>query len=252
MPLDVCGADSQGGIGYMLQQVLGNELGARGIRRTVVSLVTQTLVERSDPAFERPTKPIGPHYSKADARDLAATKGWKLVQVPGGRFRRVVPSPRPVEILEWRAVEALSRRGIVVIVGGGGGVPVVRGENGALKGVEAVIDKDSSAAVLARQLGAKKLMVLTAVPKISLDFGKPTERQLEELTVAEAKRYFADGQFPPGSMGPKVEAVIGFLEAGGEFAVITSPPHVVAAFHGRAGTRFLKESRHSKPDPVPA
>jgi carbamate kinase len=243
MPLFVCGADSQGGIGYMLQQILGNELRARDVERTIVSVVTQTVVDPADPAFSNPTKPIGPLYPEADAGRLAAERGFRLVTIPGRGCRRVVASPRPVEIVEWRAVRALQAGGCVVIVAGGGGVPVVREAGGALRGVEAVVDKDTAAAVLGAQLGAERLFVLTSVSRVALDYGLPSQQDLAEITLEEARRHSERGQFPPGSMGPKVEACVSFLESGGEEAVITSPQDLPAAAEGRAGTRFVRERR---------
>lgn len=240
MPLDVCGADSQGGIGYLLQQVLGNELRARGIERTVVSLVSQSLVANDDPGFANPTKPIGPYYDAAKAERLRAEHGWTFVE-DGGKSRRVVPSPRAREIIEWNAIRALLERDIVVIAAGGGGVPVVRDWSGKLRGVEGVVDKDQAASVLARQLNAKRLVILTAVPRVSLDFRRSTQREVDRMTTAEARRHMADGQFPPGSMGPKVEACIEFAEATGGLAVITSPERLAAALQGKAGTRIAVE-----------
>ncbi|MFN8176987.1 MAG: carbamate kinase [bacterium] len=239
MPLDVCGADSQGGIGYMLQQVLGNELKRRGIEKTVVSLVTQCVVAGSDPAFANPTKPIGPKYGAEEARKRREEKGWTFAPNADHEWRRVVPSPRPLEIVEWAAIRELVARGLVVIAAGGGGVPVIREWDGRLRGVEAVIDKDLAAAVLARQIHAKRLLILTAVPRVSYDYGRATQREIERLTVAEARRGFAEGQFPPGSMGPKIEACLEFIESGGDEAIITSPENLLAAVGGRAGTRVL-------------
>jgi len=240
MPLDVCGADSQGGIGYMLQQVLGNELAVRGLRRTVVSLVSQSRVANDDPGFEHPTKPIGPWYDPARAEALRRLHGWTFL-VDGERRRRVVPSPRALEIIEWEAIRALLEQGVVVIAAGGGGVPVVRAANGRLRGVEGVVDKDQAASVLARQLSAERLIILTAVDRVSIDFRRPTERALDRMTTAEARRHLAEGQFPPGSMGPKVEACVEFAEATGGVALITSPEHLAAAREGRAGTRIARE-----------
>lgn len=239
MPLDICGADSQGGIGYMLQQVLDNELSSRGVRKTVVSLVTQCVVDPNDPAFTNPTKPIGPFFPQSTADSIAKVKGWTMREDSGRGWRRVVPSPRPVEIVEWEAIRALVDAGIVVIAAGGGGVPVFRGETGLIQGVEAVIDKDRAAGVLALQLRARRLVVLTAVEAVSLDYGKPSERPLGRITVEEARRALAEGQFPPGSMGPKMEAAIEFVEKGGEEAMITSPDCLYAAMEGRAGTRVV-------------
>jgi carbamate kinase len=244
MPLDICGADSQGGIGYMLQQILGNETRARGIQRTVVSLVTQCVVAGNDPAFTNPTKPIGPYFTADEARVRHDTKGWSFASDPVRGHRRIVPSPRPLEIIEWEAVRRLVDAGIVVIAAGGGGVPVVREWDGRLRGVEAVIDKDLAAAVLARQLGARRLITLTAVSHVCWDFGKPGQREIRKMDVAEARRGFAEGQFPPGSMGPKVAAGIDFVEGGGEEAIVTSPQNLRAALEGRTGTRIVR-SRES-------
>jgi len=239
MPLDVCGADSQGGLGYMLQQTLGNELRARGVPRTVVSLVTQCVVAGSDPAFANPTKPIGPYFAPAEADARRAEKGWTFAEDPRRGLRRIVPSPRALEIVEWEAIRALILDGVVVIAAGGGGVPVLREWDGRLRGVEAVIDKDQASAVLARQLGARRLVSLTAVSRVSWDFGRPTEREIEVLTVAEARRGIAQGQFPPGTMGPKIAACVEFVESGGEEALVTSPDRLRDAIEGKAGTRVV-------------
>ena len=239
MPLDICGADSQGGIGYMLQQILGNELTDRGIARPIVSLVTQCVVDEHDPAFANPTKPIGPFYPEERARQLQAEKGYEFREDAGRGMRRVVPSPRALEIVEWEAIRALVETGVVVIAAGGGGVPVVRDAHGHRRGVEAVIDKDQASAVLAGQLGAEKLVILTGVARVALDFGRPTERALDHLTADEAREHLAAGQFPPGSMGPKIEACLAFFAAGGKEAIITSPELLVEAAAGRAGTRIV-------------
>jgi carbamate kinase len=240
MPLDVCGADSQGGIGYMLQQVLDNELGKRGIRRTVVSLVTQCVVHEDDPAFDNPTKSIGPFYTEEESVYLARTKSWRLVEDSGRGYRRVVPSPIPREIVEWEAIRALVDAGIVVIAAGGGGIPVVR-RDGRLSGVEAVIDKDRASAVLASQLSAERLVVLTAVARVAVDFGRPTQRDLDRIEVAEARRLQREGQFPPWSMGPKIEACADFVEAGGREAIITSPENLMSALAHESGTRVVPD-----------
>lgn len=241
MPLDVCGADSQGGIGYMLQQVLGNELRARNVERTVVSLVSQSLVANDDPGFTNPTKPIGPYYDSERADTLRREHGWTFIE-DAGRSRRVVPSPRATEIVEWEAIRTLVDQNVVVIAAGGGGVPVVREWNGRIRGVEGVVDKDQAASVLARQLRADRLIILTAVEKVSLDFRRPTQRDVDCLTLKEARHHLADGQFAPGSMGPKVEACVEFVAATGGLAVITSPENVTGALEGRAGTRFVADA----------
>ncbi|HYY48068.1 MAG TPA: carbamate kinase [Thermoplasmata archaeon] len=241
MPLDVCGAESQAQIGYLLAQGLRNEFAGRGIRRGVVCLLTQTLVDPADPAFANPAKPIGPYYTREEEIIVKKAKGWKMVFDQRGGWRRVVPSPKPVEIVEAEAIRQLvaGGDGQVVIAAGGGGIPVVR-RDGRLVGVEAVIDKDLAAALLARSIGWKHLVIATDVAQVALDFGKPTQKFLDRLTIKEAKQHLAAGQFPPGSMGPKVEAAVSFLEGGGEHAVITDLAGLVAAVAGKAGTRILR------------
>ena len=241
MPLDVCGAESQAQIGYMLVQALRNEFANRKIDRGVACLTTQVLVDANDPAFANPTKPIGPYYAREDEIIVKKAKGWKLVYDQRGGWRRVVPSPRPIDVIEKDIVRALvgAGDGRVVIAAGGGGIPVIR-RDGKLVGVEAVIDKDLAAAVLARTIGWKHLVIVTDVPQVALDFGKPSQRFLDHLTIAEAKQHLAAGQFPPGSMGPKIEAAVEFLEHGGERAAITDLAHLVAAVDGKAGTRVTR------------
>ncbi len=242
MPLDICGAESQAQIGYLLAQALRNEFALRRIARGVAAVITQTLVDANDPAFKNPTKPIGPFYSREADLIVKRAKGWKLVEdAARGGWRRVVPSPQPLDILEKDTILRLVEDGdgSVVICAGGGGIPVVR-RNGRLVGVEAVIDKDLAAAVLTRVLGWKELVVATDVEKVATGFGKPTQRFLDHLTVAEAKKHLAEGEFPPGSMGPKIEAAIGFLESGGATAIVTDLEHLVAAVDGKAGTRITK------------
>ncbi len=242
MPLDICGAESQAQIGYLLAQALRNEFAVRRIQRGVAAIITQTLVDANDPAFKNPTKPIGPFYTRESDLIVKRAKGWKLTEDPArGGWRRVVPSPLPLDIVEKDTILRLVEDGdgCVVICTGGGGIPVVR-RSGRLVGVEAVIDKDLAAAVLARVLGWKELVIATDVEKVALGFGKPTQRFLEHMTLAEAKKHLADGQFPPGSMGPKIESAIGFLEAGGTSVVVTDLEHLVAAVDGKAGTRITK------------
>ncbi|MAF26252.1 MAG: carbamate kinase [Gemmatimonadota bacterium] len=242
MPLDVCGADSQGGIGYMLQQVLQNELVRRGMKRPVASVVTQCVVDPDDPAFADPTKPIGPFYTGEEAAKQAVERGWDIVEDSGRGHRRVVPSPRPLEIVESEAILSLVEAGAVVIAAGGGGIPVVRRSDGSLEGVEAVIDKDRASAVLARQVGADRLVIVTSVPEVLLDFGKASARPLRTVTLSEAKAHHAEGQFPPGSMGPKMEAAVEFVESGGGEALITDPPGLLDAIAGKAGTRIVPDA----------
>ncbi len=239
MPLDICGADSEGGIGYMIQQTLQNQLRKIGIDKDVFTIVTQVVVDQNDPAFSNPTKPIGPFYKPEEAERVAKEKGWAVVEDSGRGYRRVVPSPKPLEIVEWRAIEKAIDSGAIVIAVGGGGIPVVRLSDGTLKGVEAVIDKDRASSVLAKQLGADMLVILTQVEKVALNYGKPNQIDLDLLTVEEAKQYLKEGQFPPGSMGPKIEAAIEFLEAGGEEVVITLPELLYEGVQGRRCTRIL-------------
>lgn len=239
MPLDVCGAQSQGLIGYMLVQALANELRARGIRREPVALVTQVVVSPEDPAFRQPTKPVGPFYSEDQARRLAETKGHQVVNTGPKGWRRVVASPDPVSIVEIGAVKRLVEAGLVVVTCGGGGVPVARGAGGQLYGLEAVIDKDLATERLATELGAGVIMILTDVEQVILDYGKPTARPLARLTVAEGERLMAAGQFPAGSMGPKVEACLRFLRHGGSRAIIANLAHGMAALRGESGTEFV-------------
>lgn len=242
MPLDVCGAESQAQIGYLLSQGLRNEFAARRIQRTVVCLITQVLVDGNDPAFANPTKPIGPYYSREDEIIVKKAKGWKFAFDQRGGWRRVVPSPRPLEILETEEIRRLvaDGEGRVVIAAGGGGIPVVR-RDGRLVGVEAVIDKDLAAALLAGAIGWKHLVIATDVPQVALDFGKPSQRFVDRLTVSEAKKHFESGQFPPGNMGPKIEAAIQFLEGGGDRVVITDLDHLGPAVAGKAGTRLARK-----------
>ncbi len=242
MPLDVCGAESQAQIGYLFAQALRNEFAARGIFRGVACVVTQVLVSADDPAFANPTKPIGPYYTREDEIVVKKAKGWRMVYDQRGGWRRVVPSPRPVEVVEAEEIRRLVADGTdrVVIAAGGGGIPVVR-RDGKLVGVEAVIDKDLAAAALARAVGWKNLVIASDVPQVALDFGKPSQHFLERLTLAEAKKHLAAGQFPPGGMGPKIEAGVDFLEHGGEHVVITDLEHLVAAVGGKAGTRLVRK-----------
>ena len=242
MPLDVCGAESQAQIGYLLSQALRNEFAARNIQRGVACVITQVLVSADDPAFANPTKPIGPYYAREDEIVVKKAKGWKMVYDQRGGWRRVVPSPRPVEVVEAEEIRRLvaDGDGRLVIAAGGGGIPVVR-RDGKLVGVEAVIDKDLAAAALARAIGWTHLVIATDVPQVALDFGKPSQRFLDRLTVAEAKKHLAAGQFPPGGMGPKIEAGVDFLEHGGEHVVITDLTQLVAAVGGKAGTRMVRK-----------
>ncbi len=241
-PLDVLNAMTQGQIGYMLQQSLQNALRARGISRPVVTVVTQVLVRPDDPDFRDPSKPVGPFYTREEAEKLAREKGYRIKKVkPTGEkaYRRVVPSPDPIAIVEGDAIRSMVDTGMIVIASGGGGIPVVE-EGGSLRGVEAVIDKDLAGEKLAEVVGADVLLILTDVRKVKLNFGRPDERDIDEMTVEEARRYMAEGHFPPGSMGPKVEACIRFLEAGGELAIVAHLDEALEALEGRAGTRIYR------------
>lgn len=237
-PMDVIGADTQGSIGYMMQQALDNQLRAAGIRRGVVTVVTQTLVDRSDPAFQNPNKPIGGFMTEEEGKRFS-DEGWTVVEDAGRGYRRVVASPIPVEIIELDAINALVEKDFVVICTGGGGIPVIRDEEGNLKGVNAVIDKDRGTALLAKGLKADLFLISTAVEKVALNFGMPDQKTLDVMTLAEARQYMAEGHFKPGSMGPKIEAIINFLESGGPLAIITNPENVARALRGETGTRIV-------------
>ncbi|MSQ72026.1 MAG: carbamate kinase [Betaproteobacteria bacterium] len=239
MPMDVCVAHSQGGMGYMLQQSLSNALRAHGMATPTSSIVTQVEVDPDDPAFLHPTKPVGRFFSKADAERIAAETGWQFAEDAGRGYRRVVASPDPRKILDLTAIEALLAAGAVPIAAGGGGIPVVPGENGSYHGIAAVIDKDLTSAMLATHLKAKTLVMLTGVERVALDWGKPAQRQIDRMTAAEAQRHYDDGQFPPGSMGPKIRAALIFIAASGGDVVITSLDRAFDALEGRAGTRIV-------------
>jgi carbamate kinase len=237
MPMDVCGAQSQGQLGYLLAQAMDNALREHGVRREVLSLVTQVVVDGRDPAFRRPAKPVGPSYDRPTAQEIAHTSGHVFAVEPSGRWRRVVASPMPVRVVEEAPLRALVEAGHVLVVAGGGGVPVVEHE-GRLHGVEAVIDKDRTAGLLARTLSADRLLVLTEVSRVQTGYGTPEARDLEELTVSEARELLASGELPEGSMGPKVEACADFVEGGGGGAAIGALDEVAAVLRGEAGTRF--------------
>ncbi len=245
MPLDVCGADSQGGIGYMIQQTLRNVFRERGRDEEVVSIITQVLVDAKDPAFENPVKPIGPYYSKEEASGLAEKRAWTFTEFGDRGFRRVVSSPYPIEIIEIEVIKNLVRDGVIVITVGGGGIPVALND-GFYGGVEAVIDKDLASSLLARKLGAKRLIILTDVDAVYRDFGKPTAEPLRTVSLDEIKGLQAEGQFPAGSMGSKIQAAIEFLERGGTETIITQPGDLMKAVRGRRGTTihgFLEDGR---------
>ena len=237
MPFPECGAMSQGYIGYHLQNSIANELAARGIRKTVGTLVTQVLVDEKDPAFQKPSKPVGAFYDKATADKIAAERGYTMVEDAGRGWRQVVPSPKPVDVVEKDMVNALVDAGFVVITVGGGGIPVVK-KDGRLVGTPAVIDKDFASAKLAELIGADMLVILTAVDRVAINWGKPDQKELAEMTVAEAERYCGEGHFAPGSMLPKVQAAMSFAKAGGT-AIIASLANAAAALRGESGTRVV-------------
>ena len=242
--LDVCGASTQGEIGYLLSQALNDELSAAGLQVPVVSLVTQTVVSQDDPAMQHPTKPVGPFYSRADAEERRRLLGWQIVEDAARGYRRVVPSPEPIEIVELEVIRDLVNNGVLVVACGGGGIPVVRSNarsNGGVKGVEAVIDKDRASALLATQLGADVFAISTDTDYVYLDYKKPTQRPLKLVTASEMKAYYKAGHFPPGNMGPKVESVLRFLGSGGKEAVITTYDHLCDAVDGTAGTRIVAD-----------
>lgn len=239
MPLDVCGAESQGQIGYMIQQSLHNRLHALGIDKPVVTVVTQVVVDPQDPAFQNPTKPVGPFYTKEKAEELMAAKGWVMKEAGAKGWRRVVPSPQPKAIFERDSVRALINSGAVVIASGGGGIPV-KEEGGLLTGVEAVIDKDLAGERLAHDVGAEVFIILTDVEQAALNFGTPEQKNLSRMTLAEAEQYAKEGHFKAGSMGPKVEAARRFVANGGEQAIITSLHKAVEALEGCAGTVIVR------------
>lgn len=237
-PLDVVVAGTQGSIGYMLQRSLDDALRRRGINRTVATIITQIRVDEDDPAFQQPTKPIGRFLTRDEAEQYEA-QGWQIVEDAGRGWRRVVASPQPRMIQEINAIQGLMLSGYVVIAGGGGGIPVVRDASGRLRGVYAVIDKDRSSSLLAQTLRADLFVISTAVPKVALNFNTPQQVDLDTMTLAEARRYVQEGHFAPGSMLPKIEAAIDFVENGGPCAIITSPKHLPEALAGQAGTQIL-------------
>lgn len=241
MPLGICVADSAGGMGYMIQQCLHNMLQKLGVRREVATVVTQVIVDRTDPAFSNPTKPIGPFYSAADAEERRRQEGWNIVEDAGRGYRRVVASPRPMDVVESNAIAALVHAGIIVIAVGGGGCPAYRLPGGWLEGAEAVIDKDLASAVLAERIKADRIIIITAVPKVYRAFGTPSQTGVDRMTAGEARRLLEARQFPPGSMGPKIEAALRFLERGGKEVIITSPELVDAALEPGIGTHIVPD-----------
>lgn len=235
VPLDYCGADTQGAIGYMIQKALRNEFKRRGVSRDAVTVVTQVLVDKTDSAFQNPTKPIGSFMDEETASERMK-EGQVFVEDAGRGWRRVVPSPIPQRIIELKAIETLIQEGFIVIAVGGGGIPVIENEKGELEGVEAVIDKDFASSLLASSMKADLLLISTAVEKVALNYNQPDQQWIDKMTVAEAKQYIQEGHFAPGSMLPKIKASIKFLEAGGKQALITDPPNIQRALRGETGT----------------
>lgn len=240
-PLGMCVSETVGSMGYMLQQTMQNTVKkSRVVRKDVVTIITQVVVDENDPSFKTPTKPIGQFFSKEEIEEIARTEKWTVVEDSGRGWRRIVPSPRPLRIVEKDTIGHLLEKGKIVIACGGGGLPVIQLEDGALDGVEAVVDKDYASSKLAQQLGLDELIILTAVDRVSLNFGRHDQKEIETMTVSEARKYQEEGHFPPGSMGPKVEAAIEFLENGGKRAIITSQEMLVSALQGCAGTQIVK------------
>ncbi len=239
--LDMCVANTQGSMAFLLQNALLNECTRRGVPARVATVITQVVVDSDDPGFKKPTKPVGPFFTEYRAHQLRRKQGWKMMEDSGRGWRKVVSSPHPKEIVEASAVRCLLDNDQIVIAGGGGGIPVLRQADSSLRGVEAVIDKDYTASLLAREVKAHLFIILTAVDRISIDFGKPTEKPLRRLTPAETRRFLDEGQFPPGSMGPKVDAAVEFLEGGGHEVIVTDEATMEAALEGRGGTTILHE-----------
>ena len=240
VPLDVCGADSQGAIGYEFQQALQNELFKRGIKKNACTIITQTMVDQKDAAFKNPSKPIGSFMEEAEAKRREKEMGWSVVEDAGRGWRRVVPSPMPKEIVELVSVKTLIDAGVIVITVGGGGIPVIDAGNGVYRGVAAVIDKDFASSLLASEIQADLFLIATAVEKVAINFGKPNQKWLDKISLAEAKQYLAEGiHFAKGSMAPKIQAVVRYLEAGGKEALITNPENIGRALNGETGTRIV-------------
>jgi len=242
VPLDVCGADTQGAIGYALQQTLQNWLYKRGIHKPVATVITQVLVDKDDPAFKNPTKPIGSFMDEEEAQRRAREMGWNVVEDAGRGWRRVVASPLPKEVVEFETVKTLIDAGVIVITVGGGGIPVIDVGEGEYRGVAAVIDKDYASSLLARKLNADLFLISTAVEKVALNFGKPDQKWVDRMTLSEAKKYLAEGiHFAKGSMAPKIQAIIWYLEAGGKHAIITNPENIGRALRGETGTHIVPD-----------
>jgi carbamate kinase len=237
--LDVADAMTEGSMAYMLEKSLINELRRQSLDKEVASIVSQVVVDKDDPAFQHPTKPVGPFYTEERARGLIAEKNWTMIEDAGRGWRKVVPSPKPIDVVPKWIIRDLVQAGRIVIAAGGGGIPVIINSRGLFEGVEAVIDKDYAASLLAREVKVDLFVILTAIERVFLDYGKPTQREAPVLTVDEARRHLADGQFPPGSMGPKIRAAVEYIEAGGREVLITTAGHLRAALINRSGTKII-------------
>ncbi len=241
VPLDVCGADSQGAIGYALQQNLMNEFKQRGMDKAAATVVTQVLVDRNDGAFQKPSKPIGGFMDEAEAKHRADAEGWSVVEDAGRGWRRVVASPIPQRIVELDAVKTLLNAGIITITVGGGGIPVIEDEAGNLEGVAAVIDKDFASSLLAQCINADLFLISTAVEKVAINYKTPQQKDLDVITASEARKYLEEGHFAKGSMEPKIRAILWYLDHGGKEAIVTDPAHITAALEGKTGTRVIPD-----------
>jgi len=239
-PLGVIVADTQGGMGYMIEQSLQNRLIDEGINKDVVTILSQIVVDKNDPQMQDPSKPVGPFYSKEDAKKMEEEKNWLMVEDSGRGWRRVVPSPIPQTVVEKKVIKTLVENGNIVIAGGGGGIPVYVKDDGTYEGVDGVVDKDFATAVIAKEIGAKTLVISTGVEKVAINFGKPDQKELSKITVDECQKHFDDGQFPKGSMGPKILAAISFIKQGGDKVYITSPNKIADALEGKTGTLITK------------
>lgn len=240
VPLDSCGADTQGAIGYQIQQALANEFKKRNIQKKAATVVTQVVVDANDPSFKKPSKPIGGFYTKEEAEKKHAEEGWDVVEDAGRGYRRVVASPMPLEIVEEDAIKTLIKNDFIVVAVGGGGIPVVRRADGSLTGAAAVIDKDFASSLLASNIKADVFIISTAVEKVALHYGTPQQKNLDTVTVSELKKYMAEGHFKPGSMLPKIKAAISFMEKGGKKAIITQPETLIKAVRGETGTHVVQ------------
>jgi len=237
--LDVADAMTEGSMAYMLEKSLVNELRRQSLDKEVASVISQVVVDRDDPAFQKPTKPVGPFYTEERARALMAEKRWTMVEDAGRGWRKVVPSPKPIDVVPKWIIRDLVQAGRIVIAAGGGGIPVIINGRGLYEGIEAVIDKDYAASLLAREVKVDLFVILTAIERVYLDYGKPTQREAPVLTVEEARRHLDEGQFPPGSMGPKIRAAVEYIEAGGREVLITTAGHLRAALINRSGTKII-------------